>query len=168
MHPGAVQSYLTALFTYFEAIVSPEPDNGILHHSVEDWPIIFTLNVTTDADSQAILSNIPTSPSRLQLVKIPCHSTGPKYLGLPDGVCVISANRCLGFGLTGTQEEKMSLDYTCKLFGNDIFVEFEWLEHIDGLIFDQRANNPVHHHVGYCDGKLIMREDIRATFRSHM
>lgn len=62
----------------------------------------------------------------------------------------------------------MSLDYTCKLFENDIFVEFELLEHIDRLIFDQRATNPGHHHVGYCDGILIRREDIRATFQSHM
>lgn len=51
---------------------------------------------------------------------------------------------------------------------NDIFAEFEWLEQIDGFIIDQDAGNSGEKQVGYCDGKLIRREDIRAKFRSAM
>ncbi|KAE8343280.1 hypothetical protein BDV24DRAFT_161720 [Aspergillus arachidicola] len=51
---------------------------------------------------------------------------------------------------------------------NDIFAEFEWLEQIDGLLIDQDAFNSGEKQVGYCDSKLIRREDIRAKFRSAM
>ncbi|KAN0083849.1 hypothetical protein V8E54_002937 [Elaphomyces granulatus] len=50
----------------------------------------------------------------------------------------------------------------------DNFVDFEWLEQIDGFIVDQESSSPSANHIGYCDGKLIRREDIRATFRSDM
>ncbi|CAG7935745.1 unnamed protein product [Penicillium nalgiovense] len=105
MHQGAVQAYLTALFTYFEAIAASEPDSGILHHSVEDWPIIFTLIVTPEDQPYPLLCNAPASLSRLAVVQLPHQSTDITYLGLPDGACVISANKCVGLGATGTQEE---------------------------------------------------------------
>ncbi|KAJ6076668.1 hypothetical protein N7499_008649 [Penicillium canescens] len=50
----------------------------------------------------------------------------------------------------------------------DIFAEFEWLEQIDGLIFSQDDSDSDEIQVGYCDGKLIRREDIRAKFRFAM
>jgi ribosomal protein S18 acetylase RimI-like enzyme len=50
----------------------------------------------------------------------------------------------------------------------DIFAEFEWLEQIDGLMFNQDDSDSHEIQVGYCDGKLIRREDIRAKFRFAM
>lgn len=38
-----------------------------------------------------------------------------------------------------SSSDDISLDHSCELFKNDIFAELEWLKHIDGLIFDQRA-----------------------------
>ena len=105
MHQGAVQAYLAALFTYFEAITASEPEGGILHHSVEHWPIILTLMVMPDDQSHFFLSNVPASLSRLAVVQLPNQSTDIESLGLPDGACVISANKSVGFGATGTQEE---------------------------------------------------------------
>ncbi|KAI2670250.1 hypothetical protein CBS147355_9444 [Penicillium roqueforti] len=105
MHQGAVQAYLTALFTYFEAIAASEPEGGIMHHSAEDWPIIFELIVMPDDQSHFLLSNAPASLSRLAVVQLPNQSTDIESLGLPDGACVISANKSVGFGVTGTQEE---------------------------------------------------------------
>ncbi|GIJ90373.1 hypothetical protein Asppvi_009327 [Aspergillus pseudoviridinutans] len=105
MHQGAVQAYLTALFTYFQAIVASEQDSGILHHSVEDWPIIFSSIVMPEDQLHSLLRNAPASLSHLAVVQLPHQSTDIAYLGLPDGACVISANKCVGFGATGTQEE---------------------------------------------------------------
>lgn len=106
MHPGAVKAYLTALFAYFEAIFLPSPNGVIIQYSVDDWPLIFTLNTITDEEAQALLSKTSAPPfSRLEVVELPHHSTEPRYLGLAGGACVISANRCVGFGATGTQEE---------------------------------------------------------------
>jgi len=51
---------------------------------------------------------------------------------------------------------------------DDMFAEFGWLEQIDGFIFDQKSSSSSENHIGYCDGKLIRRKDIRATFRSDM
>jgi hypothetical protein len=47
---------------------------------------------------------------------------------------------------------------------DDIFAEFEWLEQIDGLIFNHDDSDSGEVQVGYCDGKLIRREDIRVKF----
>lgn len=47
---------------------------------------------------------------------------------------------------------------------DDILAEFEWLEQIDGLIFSQDDSDSDEIQVGYCDGKLIRREDIRVKF----
>jgi poly(ADP-ribose) glycohydrolase len=105
MHQGAVQAYLTALFTYFEAIEASEPNSGVLHHSVEDWPIIFTLIEMPEGKSPSLLCNAPATLSRLTVIQLPHQSTDLPYLGLPDGACVISANKCVGLGATGTQEE---------------------------------------------------------------
>ena len=97
-----MQAYLTALFTYSEAIAASESEGGILHHSVEDWPIIFALIVTPDDQPHPLLSNTPASLSRLAVVQLPNQSTDIEFLGIPNGVCVISANKSMGFGVTGT------------------------------------------------------------------
>lgn len=41
-----------------------------------------------------------------------------------------------GNDISDGSSDDMSQDHFCKLFENDIFTEFEWLEQIDGLIFD--------------------------------
>ncbi|KAL5366713.1 hypothetical protein BJX96DRAFT_183134 [Aspergillus floccosus] len=105
MHQGAVQAYLTALFIYFEAIGGDEPNTELLHHSVEDWPIIFTLMEMPESKSYSLFRNAPASLSCLAAVQLPHQSTDIPYLSLPDGACVISANKCVGIGATGTQEE---------------------------------------------------------------
>lgn len=105
MHQGAVKAYLTALFTYFEAVAASEPEGGILHHSMEDWPIIFALVVMPDDQSRTLICNAPASLSSLTVLQLPTQSTDIASLGLPDGACVISANKSVGFGATGTQEE---------------------------------------------------------------
>ncbi|KAB8257968.1 hypothetical protein BDV32DRAFT_139951 [Aspergillus pseudonomiae] len=60
------------------------------------------------------------------------------------------------------------MSFTSHFSENDIFAEFEWLEQIDGLLIDQDTFNSGEKQVGYCDGKLIRCEDIRANFRSAM
>ena len=52
----------------------------------------------------------------------------------------------------------------------DPFVEFGWLEQMDGFVdlVDQESGSSSEDHIGRCDGKLIRRGDIRATFRSDL
>ncbi|KAL2870402.1 uncharacterized protein BJX67DRAFT_345491 [Aspergillus lucknowensis] len=81
VHRGAVDAYLTALFTYFERICdSAEGQKSILDFEPEEWPILFSMQKND-------------------------RRTSPPLLGLPDGACVISANKCVGYGRSGTQEE---------------------------------------------------------------
>ncbi|RHZ57768.1 hypothetical protein CDV55_104914 [Aspergillus turcosus] len=103
LHRGAVHAYLTALFTYFERLATSNDEGGIIHYQVDDWPIIFTVRVF-DEDLEFRLSS-SSRLNRMDVITLPQASTAPEYLGLPGGACVVSANKCLGFGPTGTQEE---------------------------------------------------------------
>ena len=97
LHPGACRAYLTALFTYFKRL-SFDSHNTTLD---VDWSISFRLlnfNGFPEDDNQ-----IPLVP--LELCRIGQQSTHPDYLGVPHGACVVSANKVVGFGRTGTQEE---------------------------------------------------------------
>ena len=92
-HPHAVHAYLYALFTYFDRIAAELPTSSpsisfILRSSV--FPPI----------------NSP-SPSftKFTIRELSAPKMVPSLLGLPSGACVISANRYIGFGRTGTQEE---------------------------------------------------------------
>jgi poly(ADP-ribose) glycohydrolase len=92
-HPNAVHAYLYALFTYFDRIAADSPTSS---HSIS-----FMLRS----------SALPPiySPSR-RFTKFTIHERStpgmiPSLLGLPSGACVISANKYIGFGRTGTQEE---------------------------------------------------------------
>lgn len=100
---GAVHAYLTALFTYFERRVKSKNDDGIIHYQVDDWPIIFTMRVS-EQDLESRLSS-SSRLNRMNVITLPQSSTAPEYLGLPGGACVVSANKCLGFGPTSTQEK---------------------------------------------------------------
>jgi poly(ADP-ribose) glycohydrolase len=98
-HAGAVNAYLTALFAYFDRLAGPR-ETSPMSYSEDEWPVTYTL--TTD-------STLPPHPSDylipFDLCILPEASTSPTLLGLPSGASVISANKFIGFGRTGTQEE---------------------------------------------------------------
>lgn len=97
-HVGAKEAYLTALFTYFERVVEGGRGN------VSDDLITFTLR-TFGEDDQAVSRAEDSVLLPMTVVYEANPTTEPPYLGLPDGACVISANKNVGFGSTGTQEE---------------------------------------------------------------
>ena len=68
---------------------------------IEEWPITYTLHSTSLEFSQTP----PTKLSPLTVLNLPEASTSPSVLGLPDGAAVIFANKFIGFGRAGTQEE---------------------------------------------------------------
>lgn len=109
-HPGAVHAYLTALFTYFEYLQqSTEGHKPRIDLSADEWPITFTVRSIGNKEVDQIL-HIEASRAYLSSTSIEiCHleesHTAPTHLGLPQGACVISANKCFGYGPTGTQEE---------------------------------------------------------------
>lgn len=91
-HSNAVHAYLFALFTYFDRIASTT--------LLEGHTIRFTL-------CSSLPPAIPPSTlfSPLTIHELSKFSMVPSLLSLPHGACVISANRYVGFGRTGTQEE---------------------------------------------------------------
>jgi poly(ADP-ribose) glycohydrolase len=107
-HQGAVHAYLTALFTYFDRL-KPSRDGQqsyLLSYAVEDWPISFALVSLTPKHTGNLISSLKECPlTTLEVPYLPQPSIVPDLLGLSDGACVISANKCFGYGPTGTQEE---------------------------------------------------------------
>jgi poly(ADP-ribose) glycohydrolase len=93
-HSGAVEAYLTALFVYFERVARATTSDGD-----SDYPIIFTLRTGVDGTPKDILLGPMT------VVYEPSPTTAPAFLGIPDGACVISANKNVGFGQSASQEE---------------------------------------------------------------
>lgn len=110
VHRGAVHAYLTALFTYFERIVgySQESTPGV-DFGTNEWPITFSMRTMTNKDIHQIQASqakeTMLSATRVEVVNLPGSQTAPRLLGLPDGACVIFANKCVGYGPSGTQEE---------------------------------------------------------------
>ena len=100
-HAWAVEAYLTALFEYFFRLVDGE-QYAPLTLGVEEWPIRYTLHRIQNSlfvdDSSIPLTN-------LRVISTPEATTSPSLLGLPKGAAVISANKFIGFGRIGTQEE---------------------------------------------------------------
>jgi poly(ADP-ribose) glycohydrolase len=92
-HPKAVHAYLYALFTYFDRIATDAPTSSSL--------ISFMLQSSTvpqiDSPSPCF--------TNLTIHELSTPRMIPSLLGLPSGACVISANKYIGFGRTGTQEE---------------------------------------------------------------
>jgi poly(ADP-ribose) glycohydrolase len=109
-HPGAVHAYLTALFTYFENLQeSIEGHKPRIDLPTDEWPITFTVRSIGSIEVDQLLES-EASRAYLYSTSIEiCHleepHTSPAHLGLPQGACVISANKCFGYGPTGTQEE---------------------------------------------------------------
>jgi poly(ADP-ribose) glycohydrolase len=105
--PKAAQAYLHALFTYFEQLVDGSDGrspSALLACSIEEWPITFMLPPLPETEIRLddLYGNkfLP-----LKVTRLPEASTDSSALGLPHGACVISANKNVGFGSSGTQEE---------------------------------------------------------------
>ncbi|EGP89117.1 unnamed protein product [Zymoseptoria tritici ST99CH_1A5] len=98
-HARAVDAYLTALFKYFDRLGGPA-ETTPLSCSAEVWPITYTLTDNDEPANHAAEYLIPFETQHLDAA-----STAPFLLGLPDGASVISANKFIGFGRTGTQDE---------------------------------------------------------------
>lgn len=109
-HAGAVHAYLTALFTYFEHLQRPiEGLTSRIQMSTEEWPITFTIKSIGSNEADQLLENeaprADLSSTSIEICHLEESQTTPAYLGFPHGACVISANKCFGYGPTGTQEE---------------------------------------------------------------
>ena len=101
-HAKVVDAYLVALFHYFSRIA--EIDQALpLDYDVERWPITYSLHTY---DDQPIPDTGCTTLSNLTVLILAEDRTSTSVLGLPDGAAVISANKFIGFGRTGTQEER--------------------------------------------------------------
>ncbi|KAF7984402.1 hypothetical protein HWV62_14442 [Athelia sp. TMB] len=92
-HPKAVHAYLYALFTYFDRIAQSSPSTECL------------ISLTLHHKSALPPISSATCFVPFDLVEVAEVSTSPALLGLPSGACVISANKHIGFGRTGSQEE---------------------------------------------------------------
>lgn len=98
-HSNAVAAYLTALFTFFDRLSNKDAFSPLASDPA-DWPISYTLHSNEDP-----LPNTNRALSHLEVIHLAAASTAPEVLGLPSSAAVISANKFLGFGRTGTQEE---------------------------------------------------------------
>ncbi|WEW61164.1 poly(ADP-ribose) glycohydrolase [Emydomyces testavorans] len=107
-HPKAVKAYLSSLFAYFERLpeFSPGFDSNSLSFLSRKWPITFTLR-SLDVRRDVMLQSLPMERTfKPMAVRYePLISTTPTLLGIPEGACVISANKNVGFGQSATQEE---------------------------------------------------------------
>ena len=96
-----MEAYLTALFEYFFRLVDGDQYSP-LTSAVEEWPITYNLHwiqEPLDIDARS------TPLTELRVISTTEATTSPAVLGLPHGAAVISANKFVGFGRTGTQEE---------------------------------------------------------------
>lgn len=91
-HPRAVHAYLSALFAYFSRVTS--------------HPLVSTDTLSFHLSSPA-LPSLPGMTPLLPLMfeRVEDFTTSPRFLGLPGGAALIGANRRIGFGHSGTQEE---------------------------------------------------------------
>jgi poly(ADP-ribose) glycohydrolase len=109
-HCGAVTAYLTALFTYFQRLREFEQaEIWRLAGDFNDRSVTFELKTISNQEAFDLLSTRAAETSLLQtsleLIFMPRFQISPRYLGLSHGCCVISANKCVGYGPSGTQEE---------------------------------------------------------------
>jgi poly(ADP-ribose) glycohydrolase len=94
--PHAVEPYLTALLAFFIRLSTP-PDTDekrIIEYSLQSTPLPPFGHSSW---------SIPLSSIEVELVS--SFTTDQPYLALPDGACVIMANKNPGFGSSATQEE---------------------------------------------------------------
>ena len=96
-HADAVNAYLTALLEFFK---SWNEDRTLDEH-----PVAYYLATSPTTDINTMILSIQCKLCPLVTTVLPEASTAIAYLGLPYGAQVISANKNIGFGRTGTQEE---------------------------------------------------------------
>lgn len=96
-HHKAVRAYLTALFEYLRRLTSKEESSPLC----EEWPITYSLHICDPERSETHHTKLRP----LTVLTLSEASTSPSLLGLPNYADVISANKFIGFGSTGTQEE---------------------------------------------------------------
>jgi poly(ADP-ribose) glycohydrolase len=102
-----VGAYLHALFTYFERFVdgaSGRSPSALLASLVEDWLVTFTLRSLPESEMH--LDDIYRNKFLpLKVTRLPEPCTDFSVQALLHGVCVISADKNVGFGSSSTQEE---------------------------------------------------------------
>nr|KMM72052.1 hypothetical protein CPAG_08351 [Coccidioides posadasii RMSCC 3488] len=94
-HPKAVAAYISSVFTYFGRLAGSSHGSDSPSLLSAEWPIIFRLR-TLRVHKSAILHTLPMGSY---------HLDKPALLGIPDGACIVSANKNVGFGQSATQEE---------------------------------------------------------------
>ncbi|ETN36431.1 uncharacterized protein HMPREF1541_08709 [Cyphellophora europaea CBS 101466] len=95
-HATAAQIYLTSVLTYFERLASTAALSPL---NYPNWQISFSLKSQSGEPAVSIFGC-------LNIIHLLNDATQSEYLGLPNGACVISANKVSGFGQSGTQEER--------------------------------------------------------------
>jgi poly(ADP-ribose) glycohydrolase len=95
---------LLALFRYFGHL-STSSGFQSQNYSISQWPISYTLKRLTISDEKLNFIADRSIFAPLHIKYIPMASTESSLLALPSGACVISANKSVGFGRSGTQEE---------------------------------------------------------------
>ena len=102
-HEQAVLVYLEALFLYFEKYLDRYDDQDM---SEDSWTTQYAIYDSSDLPKDMVFSvDNALQLSPLDAILVHEYSTDPDALGLPNGACVVSANRFVGFGRSATQEE---------------------------------------------------------------
>lgn len=96
-HINASTIYLTSILTYFERLAS---NDGFSPLDSTDWDIKFRIY------NGAVVCKHDNEFRALHVQHLPQDLTHTCQYGLPDGACVVSANKVVGFGQSGTQEER--------------------------------------------------------------
>lgn len=92
-HAGAVAAYLRSFCEFFDTSNARDGHTATYRRlSLPDFSL-----------EEFLKSNSPLC--EVQIKVLDEASTDPAHLGLPNGACVISANKDIGFGRSGTQEE---------------------------------------------------------------
>jgi poly(ADP-ribose) glycohydrolase len=96
--PSVVQAYLSSLLAYFARITTS--DEYMSSNEAVHGPITFTLK-----SGQLPLNTRVAFVPLGNLHVVEDFTTEEWVLGLPDGAAVVFANKNVGFGVSGTQEE---------------------------------------------------------------
>ncbi|EAS28217.3 poly(ADP-ribose) glycohydrolase [Coccidioides immitis RS] len=105
-HPKAVAAYISSVFTYFGRLAGSSHGSDSPSLLSAEWPIIFRLR-TLGVHKSALPHTLPMGCMLrpMTVTYEPIISTKPSLLGIPDGACIVSANKNVGFGQSATQEE---------------------------------------------------------------
>ncbi|QPC72394.1 hypothetical protein HYE68_003146 [Fusarium pseudograminearum] len=99
-HPAAVQMYLEALLTYFEALPTAK-DLLDDHQAGSDNLVSYELHQS----SQVSLTTARLAPVQVKYMDIHTSDTHHPHVQGKGGAVVVSSNKVIGFGQSATQEE---------------------------------------------------------------